>query len=71
MSDKRYCKRCEVRTDTVFNDFMVSFCAECHTMRGKRSDYTNRLTAFQCSGCGVKMDEQYVGQTICNNCSPI
>lgn len=68
MSD--YCKKCEKRTTTVYNAFMVAFCAECHTMRGDKSDYTGQKQPFKCIWCGRLLDEDYVGQVTCRDCSP-
>lgn len=64
----RYCTTCEKRTDSVYNDFMVEFCADCHTLR----DYplSGELRAFQCIHCGRMLDEVYVGQSVCLDCRP-
>jgi len=65
---ERYCTKCEKRTTTVYNDFMVAFCSECHTMRGERSDYTGQKQPFKCLSCGRMLEETYTGQKVCSDC---
>jgi hypothetical protein len=67
-TETRFCKKCQKQTHTVFNDFMVSFCYECHTLRGDESDYSGQKQPFKCGFCGRMMDESYVGQSICSDC---
>jgi len=63
----QYCKKCEKKTETVYNDFMVAFCSECHTMRSQ--PVSRGPVAFQCIWCGRMMDG-HPGQTICSDCAP-
>lgn len=64
----QYCKKCEKRTATVYNGYMVAFCMECETMRGRKSDYTGKKKPFKCFHCGRLLEESYVGQVICSDC---
>ena len=60
-----YCQHCDTTTDTLFNAFMVAFCAVC-----KRTKITpRRLQAFQCILCGGMFDEAYTGQSVCKSCT--
>lgn len=63
------CPHCKKKTGTVYNDFMVAFCAKCGKMRGKKSDYTGQTRAFECCICGILTSEKYVGQTKCSICA--
>jgi hypothetical protein len=69
MIETRYCPKCEKKTGTIFNDFMVMFCLECKTMRGDKSHYTREKQPFKCLHCGRLLEENFVGQKICSDCS--
>lgn len=65
---EEYCSKCQEKTITVFNDFMVPFCWQCKTVRRSASYHTGRKQPFKCNDCGRMMDEDYVGQTVCSDC---
>ena len=66
----RYCSKCQTKTETIYNEFMVAFCYECKHMRGRRSDYS-QSQPFTCIHCGRSMDTDYAGQSVCSDCDLI
>lgn len=64
-----FCPKCNKKTPTIHNDFMVAFCYECNCRRGEKSDYTEVKRSFQCKHCGRITDESYIGQTSCLLCA--
>lgn len=61
---QRFCKRCHKKTDTVYNDYFVAFCAECHSAH----ENCNSLGDYVCIMCGGYFQEEYSGQTMCESC---
>ena len=59
-----YCAHCGKRTENVYNDFMVTFCAECNRIKPHQSV----VLPFKCLMCGSMQDERYIGQQICDKC---
>lgn len=62
MSD--YCKKCKKKTFTIYNDYMVSFCAVCKSAR----PYVRVVISFKCADCGAMVDEDRPGQILCREC---
>lgn len=62
---KTYCKECEEKTSSIFNDFMVEFCYLC---KGRKSSHSVPV-AYKCCECGVMNDEGYIGQIMCEVCA--
>ena len=60
-----FCPKCGKQTPSVFNDFMVSFCAVCHT---RRNHQPSLKAPFKCVECGAMSDERFIGQTVCEEC---
>lgn len=59
-----YCSKCKKVTESVYNDWMVEFCAVCHSRR----PYMWTPQPFQCIHCGYMLDQTYPGQTVCKSC---